>query len=136
MNQFCRNPYLNDIEENLFTELSSLISDRAVSINESVNILRGDLEEHQNWTRSELADLDSSIDNLLDGALLTLLPHMNSMKESITTDLSSLISDRIDESVSSLNEEHKNQATSLKECLNETLSQLSEDLEEQKLDNI
>ena len=33
------------------------------SLNETVTQLSGDLEQHKNWTKSELADLQSSIDN-------------------------------------------------------------------------
>ena len=91
-------------------------------VRDDLTTLKKDLEQHKNWTKSELADLQSSIDNPPTGAisravLLTLLPYLNNIEENIVTDLSSLISDRatsIDESVSSLSgdlEEHKNQTT-------------------------
>ena len=107
-------PYLNDIEENLFTDLSSLISDRATSINESMGSFRGDLEMYKNWTMSELADLQTSIDSVPDTALLKLLPYMNNTEENLL----SSISDRatsIDASVSSLSgdlEMYKNRTMS------------------------
>ena len=95
-------PYMNDIEQNLFTDLSSLIDHRATSINESVGSLSGDLEMYKNWTMSELATIRSSLPRTI---LLTLLPYMNNIEENLMTDLSSLMSDRatsIDESLSSL----------------------------------
>ena len=130
-------PYLNNIEENLSTDLNSLISDRAATTDESVSSLRRDLEMNKNWTMSELAHLQSSIDSVPDAALLKLLPYMNNIEENLLTDLSSLISDRatsIDASVSSLSgdlEEHKNQTTfevadlqtSLQSSINSTLCQ-------------
>ena len=47
-------PYMNDIEENLFTDLSS-------NTDGLVSSLRGDLEMYKNWTTSELADLQTSL---------------------------------------------------------------------------
>ena len=52
-------PYLNYIEENIITDLSSLISDRTTSIENSVSSLSGYFEEHKNQTTSELADLQT-----------------------------------------------------------------------------
>ena len=110
-------PYLNDIEQKLSTNLSSLINHRVTSINESVSSLRGDFEMNKNWTMSELAHLQSSIDSVPDVTLLKLLPYLNNTEENLLADLSSLISDRatsIDASVSSLSgdlEEHKNRTT-------------------------
>ena len=100
------------------------------SLKETVSQLSGDLEKHKSWTKSQLADLQSSIDNppterMSDAVLLKLQPYI---EESLMTNLSSVINDRSDELVSSLHEELK----SLRKCLNETLSQVSEDLEEQK----
>jgi hypothetical protein len=90
-------PYMNDIEQNLFTDLSSLVNYRATSTDVSLSRLSGEM--------SELADLQSSIDSVPDAALLKLLPYMKTTEENLLTDLSSLISDRatsIDASVSSL----------------------------------
>ena len=58
-------PYLNNIEENLMTDLTTLISDRATSIDESVRKLSGDFDEHKNQTASELADLQASLNSEL-----------------------------------------------------------------------
>ena len=139
-------PYMNNTEENLFTDLSSLISDRATTTEESVSSLGRDLGMHTNWTILELADLQSSLQFSIDNpptemisraVLLTLLPYLNNIEENIVTDLSSLISDRvtsIDTSVNSLSgdlEEHKNQTTSeladlqssLQSSINSTLCQ-------------
>ena len=117
------------------------------SLNETVIQLSGDVEEHKSWTKSELADLQSSIDNPPTGAisradLLTLLPYLNNTEENLLTDLNRLISDRatsIDASVSSLSgdlEEHKNQTTSeladlqtsLQSSINSTLCQKVEEI--------
>ena len=103
-------PYMNNNEKSLMTDLSSLISDRAASIDEALSSLRKDLEDHKNWTKTELADLHTSSDNppiemISRAVLLTLLPYMNSIEENHFTDLTSLISDRatsINNSVSSL----------------------------------
>ena len=130
-------PYMNDIEQHLFTDLSSHIDHRATIINESVSSLSGDLEMYKNWTMSELAHLQTSIDSVPDVTLLKLLPYINNIEENLLTDLSSLISDRatsINASVSSLSgdlEEHKNQTTSeladlqtsLQSSINSTLCQ-------------
>ena len=62
-------PYMNNIEEKLLTDLSSLISDRATSIDASVSSLSGDLEEHKNQTTSELADLQSSLQSSINSTL-------------------------------------------------------------------
>ena len=146
-------PYMNNIEENLLTDLSDLISDRATTTDESLSSLRRDLEVHMNWTILELADLQTSlqfsIDNPPSGiisraVLLTLLPYLNNIEENIVTDLSSLISDRatsIDASVSSLSgdlEEHRNQTTSeladlqtsLQSSINSTLCQKVEEIKD------
>ena len=129
-------PFMNEVRDDLTT-----LKECLTSLNETIIQLSGDLEEHKNWTKSELADLQTSLQSSIDNpptemisraVLQTLQPYLNNIEENITTDLSSLIGDRIDESVSSLSEEQKNQMTSLKECLNKTLSQLSEDLEEHK----
>ena len=52
-------PYLNDIEENLFTDLSS-------NTDGLVSSLRGDLEMYKNWTMSELNDLQTSLQSISD----------------------------------------------------------------------
>ena len=54
-------PYMNDIEQNLFTDLSSLVNYRATSTGVSLSRLSGDLEMYKNWTMSELADLQISL---------------------------------------------------------------------------
>ena len=59
-------PYLNNIEENLFTDLSSLINHRATSTDESVSSVRGDLELYKNWTVSELTHLQTSLQPISD----------------------------------------------------------------------
>ena len=64
-------PYMNDIEQHLFTDLSSLIDHRATSINESVGSLSGDLEMYKNWTMSELADVQTSLQSISDRATTT-----------------------------------------------------------------
>ena len=146
-------PYLNNIEENLSTDLNNLISDRATTTDESLSSLRRDLEVHTNWTILELADLQTSLQFVIDNppsgiisraVLLTLLPYLNNIEENLSTDLSSLISDRatsIDAAVSSLGgdfEEHKNQTTSeladlqasLQSSINSTLCQKVEEIKD------
>ena len=54
-------PYMNDIEQNLFTDLSSLVNYRATSTDVSLSRLSGDLEMYKNWTMSELANLQISL---------------------------------------------------------------------------
>ena len=95
-------PYLNNIEENLMTDLSRLINDRATSTDESVSSLRGDLEMNKNWTMSELAHLQSSLQSISDR---------------VTT---------IDVSVSSFREENwmKSELADLQTSLNSTLVSL------------
>ena len=91
-------PYLNDSEENIIKTLRS-------NTDGLVSSLRGDLEMYKNWTMSELADLQTSIDSVPDATLLKLLPYMNNTEENLLTDLKDIISDRatsIDASVSSL----------------------------------
>ena len=62
-------PCMNNTEESLLTDLSSLISDRATSIDASVNSLSGDLEEHRYQTTSELAVLQTSLQSSINSTL-------------------------------------------------------------------
>ena len=84
-------PFMTEVRDDL-TSLKECLT----SLSETVTQLSGGLDEHKNWTRYELADLDSSIDNLSDAVLQTLLS-----KESSATDLRSGVNDRNDESRSS-----------------------------------
>ena len=100
-------PYLNDIEENLFTDLSSLINHKATSTDGSLSSLSGDLEMYKNWTMSELADLQISLQSSVRTTHSTTeqLTQLSAKMDATDSDLSSLINDRatsIGESVNSL----------------------------------
>ena len=90
------------------------------SLNETIIQLSGDLEEHKNWTRYELADLDSSIDNLSDAVLQTLLPYTSDIEETSGTDLGiPFINDRIDTTVSRDNERQRTKKTRTRPFIND-----------------
>ena len=100
-------PYLNDIEENLFTDLSSLINHKATSTDGSLSSLSGDLEMYKNWTTSELADLQTSLQSSINTTRSTTeqLAQLSAKMDATDSDLSSLINHRatiIGESVNSL----------------------------------
>ena len=119
-------PILNEIR----ADLTSLKRDSASlkeCLNETMKSLSGALEEHKNQGTSELADLQTSLQSYInntstglisDTVLLKLLPHMKNIKENLTTDFSSVISDKatsINKSVNSLRGElveYKSQTTS------------------------
>ena len=144
-------PLCAKLVENLhqnMTELSSLISDRATSVNVSVSSLRGDLQEYKNWTMSELADLQASLNSELASLNNNVTEEFNSVEDQLNakldelgwnmTHMNSLISGRINDSVSSLRgdlEEHKNQTTSeltdLQVSLNSKLASLNNNVIEE-----
>ena len=99
-------PYLIDIEENLFTDLSS-------NTDGLVSSLRGDLEMYKNWTTSELADLQTSLQSsintthneqltLLGGKMDALDSQLVSLNSHMSHEISSLES-RVDALLNPLN---------------------------------
>ena len=139
-------PLCAKLVENLhqnMTELSSLISDRATSVNVSVSSLRGDLQEYKNWTMSELADLQTSLNSELASLNSRVTEEFRSVENQLDakidklaqnmTDTSGLNSGRIDGSVRSLKEdldleEHKNQTISRLADLQDSMDTLDSKL--------
>ena len=95
-------PHMKNIKENLTTDFSSVISDKATSINKSVNSLRGDLVEYKSQTTSELADLHASLQSTintthneqqiqLDSQLVSLNSHMSHEINSLESQVDGMI---------------------------------------------
>ena len=83
-------PYLNNIEEEIKTDIGQLISETATS---TEIILRDELMEHKNQTTSELADLQSSINANLSCVKTDLADLQSSMNDNfscVKTDLTDL----------------------------------------------
>ena len=83
-------PYLNNIEEELKTDIGQLISETATS---TEIILRDELMEHKNQTTSELANLQSSINANLSCVKTDLADLQSSMNDNfscVKTDLADL----------------------------------------------
>ena len=83
-------PYLNNIEEEIKTDIGQLISETATS---TEIILRDELMEHKNQTTSELANLQSSINanfSCVKTDLADLQSSINANLSCVKTDLADL----------------------------------------------
>ena len=83
-------PYLNNLEEEIKTDIGQLISETATS---TEIILRDELMEHKNQTTSELANLQSSINANLSCVKTDLADLQSSMNDNfscVKTDLADL----------------------------------------------
>ena len=76
-------PYLNDIEENLMTDLSS-------NADGLVSSLGGDLEMYKNWTTSELADLQTSLQSSINTTHNEQLTQLSGKMDALDSQLVSL----------------------------------------------
>ena len=84
-------PYLNNIEEEIKTDIGQLISETATST--EIIILRDELMEYKNQTTSELADLQSSINadlSCVKTDLADLQSSINANLSCVKTDLADL----------------------------------------------
>ena len=81
-------PYLNNIEEEIKTDIGQLISETATST--EIIILRDELMEYKNQTTSDLADLQSSINADLSCVKTNLQLSINANFSCVKTDLADL----------------------------------------------